>query len=339
MSFQFNSTEPGQAPPKQRRRLRKPSLGVVAYVIAIISPLALLPAAYVRANVVYLGASFRGLMHCLFVAPLLGLALGVVALLRRPSASSRKFALAAVVIGLFGMGVVSMHANSISVAGTVQHKGTCLNNLKEIAEALQLYTSEYDGTLPSSYLYGHSKTWSPSDFTAFASRRGDLQSGSKKSHMTWPTLLYAYKLQRRTMWCPSDPDALDDSPDAVVSYYWKAAIDRAWYGGFRMLDSFAAPSDQMLAYERLGWHWGAPERGLTEGIQINTVFLDGHVETAMISQSGYTRQENPPGPLPKSGVGEPAWFNCESNQANLPYQARTSDRGQHWDPKQWIDSL
>lgn len=338
MNFQFNSTEPGQAPRRQRRRLRMPGLGVVAYAIALAGPLLLLPAAYIKANVTYLGDDFRHAVQYLFVVPLIGLLMGIITLLRRSSPSSRRYAKAAIVVGLFGMGLVSFHGDEINEFETRQHKSTCLNNLRKIGEALQLYSSEYNDMLPSSYLYCHSKTWSPSDFTAFASRRGDLKSGSKGSRMTWPMLLYRYNPDERMMWCPSDPNALDDSPNAVVSYYWKAAIDRAWYGGFRRLSDFPYRGDQVLAYERLGWHFGPTEYGLSEETQVNAAFLDGHVETILITQSGYNKSENPPGPLPKSGVGEPAWFNCPVTQIELPQNSRTCQSGAYWNPKQWVDS-
>jgi hypothetical protein len=61
--------------------------------------------------------------------------------------------------------------------------------------------------------------------------------------------------------------------------------------------------------------------------------VDGHVETVEITDSGYTLEENPPEATPKSGKGEPAWYNT-----NLESDAHIGV-GQYYDPRIYTDSL
>lgn len=218
-------------------------------------------------------------------------------------------------------------------------KPSCQNNLKELGISIALYYGDFDATLPSSILYGGSKTWKSSDFMYFAGKEGTLPPpAATATHPTWPMLLYSYMKNKDIVWCPSDLDRREDE-NAVVSYYWKAAIDRAWYGDAKVKPSrkegdFDFPADQIIMYERAGWHWGDADKGFADGVTINCLFLDGHVSSRRIANSGYGASENPPTPLPKSGVGEPAWFNYD-----FMTPGAKSVKGQHWDPKVWGDSL
>lgn len=218
-------------------------------------------------------------------------------------------------------------------------KSTCQTNLKELGIAVQLYAGDYNGVLPSSFLYGGSKTWNSSDFVHFAKERGVLPPVSNATAQTWPMLLYPQMKTRDIIWCPSDPNRKED-PSATVSYYWKAAVDRAWYGddNFKAQkeSDYAFSADQIIMYEHSGWHWGDVTKGLVDGVVHNCVFMDGHVQAKKIMNSGYTSAENPPEPLPRSGVGEPAWFNC--NLKKNP-KADKTEKAAHWDPREWADIL
>lgn len=215
-------------------------------------------------------------------------------------------------------------------------RATCQSNMKELGLAIQLYCGDYDDMMPSSALYGGSKTWNKNDFVHFAKERGNLSSSLNTKSSTWPMILYSHMISKDIIWCPSDP-AKSDSPSSAVSYYWKAAVDRAWYGDdkfkARKINDFAFPGNQIIFYENRGRHYGGANKGLTDGNLINCVFIDGHVVPKRIIDSGYTSAENPPEPLPKSGVGEPAWFNYnfKSGSANT--------KGAHWNPQEWGDNL
>jgi len=219
-------------------------------------------------------------------------------------------------------------------------KAACQNNLKELALALIIYCGDYDAVLPSSFLYGRSKTWNEKDFMRFAKDKGILPPPPDARRWSWPMLLYPYMKNKDIIWCPSDPGRSDD-PSARVSYYWKAAADMAWYGGprgtgpkCRKEGDFDFPADQIIFYEHNGWHWGDAGKGLVDGVTINCAFLDGHVQVKRIRESGYTAAENPPEPLPKSGVGEPAWFNYSFGARTPAY-----NKGANWNPRVWGDNL
>lgn len=229
------------------------------------------------------------------------------------------------------------------IASRSQHNGmrksTCQSNMKELGTAIYLYMGDFDAMLPSSILYGGSKTWKSSDFMYFAGKEGTLPPpAATATRLTWPMLLYPYMKNKDIIWCPSDPDRREDK-NAVVSYYWKAAIDRAWYGDAKVKPSrkegdFDFPADQIIMYERAGWHWGDADKGFADGVTINCTFLDGHISSKRITNSGYSASENPPTPLPKSGVGEPAWFNYD-----FMTPGAKSVKGQYWNPQVWGDSL
>lgn len=204
-------------------------------------------------------------------------------------------------------------------------KRTCQSNLKELGNAVTMYCNDYNGLLPSSKLYAGSKKWNAKDFIGYA------KSSHTDAKNTVRVVLSKYINNKDVFWCPSDPNF--KNVDAPVSYYWKAAVDAAWYQGDRNLADFEYAADQVLLYEHNGWHWGDQSKGLTGGVSSNTVFMDGHVATKRIKNSGYTIDENPPEPLPRSGVGEPAWFNCSDEPNSKP------KTGEFFDPKHYYDDL
>lgn len=212
-------------------------------------------------------------------------------------------------------------------------KSSCQSNLKELGLAFNMYYCDYDYTLPSSMLYGHSKKWNKQNFILFAKLRGMMPPSETAKNSTMMQVLYRHMKNKDIMWCPSDPN-VGDYPAAVISYYYKAAADRAWYGDCRKLGDFEYPADQIIFWEHNSWHWGQQADGVTNGATINVAYLDGHVCSKRIQNSGYTKQENPPDPLPKSMMGEPAWYNRNCFENNS-----TAKTGTYWDPKRCYDDL
>lgn len=222
-------------------------------------------------------------------------------------------------------------------------KSSCQSNMKELGTALSLYYGDYDATLPSSVLYGGSKNWNSRNFVYFAKNQGVLPPppgvGVNGTPQSWPMVFYKYMLNKDIIWCPSDPVRRND-PSAAVSYYYKAAVDCAWYGGpaskgpvCKKEGDFNFPADQIVFYEHNGWHWGDASKGLANGVTINCLFLDGHIAYKRISSSGYTVSENPE-PLPRSGYGEPAWFNYDYANSSAPTVPAAL-----WNPRQYGDNL
>ncbi len=217
---------------------------------------------------------------------------------------------------------------------------TCLDNVRRIALGTLMYTSDWDGRLPSSQCWAQSPVWNADSFTHFASMRGDIEHSETSVSQTWPMLLRRYGVWERVLWCPSD-SSRSESPNATVSYFWKAAVDAAWHGGpngsgapARMPEDFLFPQNQMLIYERSGWHYGGAPGSLADGVVITGGFLDGHAAPLVISQSGYSTKERPAGPLPASGVGEPAWFNYSYGEVQP-----SISRDTNWNPRLWGDKL
>ena len=210
-------------------------------------------------------------------------------------------------------------------------KSTCQNNLKQCVQALKMYCDDYNGRLPSSYLAGHSKTWNTPDSVSFTSRAGTLPPANARA--TWPQILYDNMKAKDVMFCPSDPVDKTHS-SALTSYWYKLAIDKAWYGvgcakPRQSMNDYAFESDQVAFYEHLGWHFD-DMKGLRNGSQINASFMDTHVETIVV---------------PNATSGDP--INCAANSDGEPMYynyrdgAKTADPGpaKHTDPTLYSDWL
>lgn len=242
----------------------------------------------------------------------------------------------AVVCILFVVGTI---VHPILARSYITPEYTCQTNLKHIWKAFAMYQSDWDATLPSSFLCGRSKIWNPDDFTYFASQQGTLPAPPETLHRSWPMVLSSYISDSKCLWCPLDRGR-SNSPSARISYYWKAAIDRAWYGDdttgerFQKEGDYLYQGDQIILYERNSWHYNRYGTGLANGALINCAYMDGHVCAVEIRDSGYSRREDPAGPLPRSGVGEPAWFNYSIGGTSPEFR-----RGQNWNPYIWADRM
>jgi prepilin-type processing-associated H-X9-DG protein len=197
------------------------------------------------------------------------------------------------------------------------HRVSCQSSLKEVGLYLQMYCDDYGGMLPSSALTGGT-TWSQAKYWAFATLRGILPPPQDSLWVSWPMVLYPFMKNRDNIWCPQDTSRRDD-PNATVSYWYKAAVDRAWFGGkdaggkwsCKRLQDFKFPAEQIAFYEHTGWHWGDEKMGLSEGAAINVVFLDGHVKAVKLRSAGNAVGESDP-----VAPGEPGWFayDCQKKQ-------------------------
>jgi prepilin-type N-terminal cleavage/methylation domain-containing protein len=235
-------------------------------------------------------------------------------------------------------------------------KSSCQSNMKELGIALQLYHGDYDAMLPSSILYNAATTWSGPNCAMFVRYRGQLPPDytANQYYKSWPQILYPHMKNKDIIWCPSDPNT-NQAPtgamaiNAPVSYYWKAAIDYAWFGGptrtplCRKEGDFDFPADQIIFYEHNGWHWGQASQGLKNGVPINCTYMDGHTATRRIKYSAFTDQDNGQRiasstypaymePVPLTG-GEPAWFNYD-------FEKNVEKSGDvFWNPQIYGDSL
>lgn len=255
-----------------------------------------------------------------------GIIFGIVALVQINKSSGRVggqgMAIAGIVVSAFAV-VLVLPAILFPVfarARDAARKTSCQSNLRELALSTQMYSGDYDGMFPSSALVAGSPSWSSGNFKTFG-------AGAPNSR-SWSDALAKYIKHKGSLKCPSD----SQSAAGMSSYFWKAAVDRAWYGGARKEGNYPNPNATVLLYEHNGWHWGQESQGLSNGVTINCAFMDGHVMPVTIKNSGYWPTENPPSPLPTSGTGEPAWFNMDLRTGVTSIAA-------NWNPKQFCDDL
>ena len=236
-------------------------------------------------------------------------------------------------------------------------KSSCQSNLKELALSVNMYHNDYDAMLPSSVLYQASgatnpPVWNDSVCALWAKIRGILPPPANPAPtqpFSWPMVLYPYMKNKDIIWCPSDPTAGSNNAGDSVSYYWKAAVDCAWFGGpgssppgpiCRKEGDFDFPADQVIFWEHNGWHWGDTAKGASEGVTMNMAFIDGHVAAKRIKMSGQGGNPPPNPPSPVSSAGEPAWFNYAFG-ANSNTTPNTPNwyLGQYYNPQLWGDNM
>lgn len=190
-------------------------------------------------------------------------------------------------------------------------RATCISNLKHLAMALHLYSSDYDGHLPSSALVNGSKKWNKQDFLQFATKAGQLPP--KGAAHTWPQLIHKHAANKDAIFCPEDKGD-HDTPVAQVSYWWRLAVDKAWYGEgcakkYRKIDDYPSPSRTVILYEHQPWHDDSqPEpQGLSNGVYINVAHLDGHVKRDRVRNATSGSKTN----CAANSDGWPMYFNFD----------------------------
>lgn len=228
-------------------------------------------------------------------------------------------------------------------------KATCQSNLKQCAQALKMYTDDYDGTMPSSYLVSYNTAGNDSkQFCTQLCADGHYPPTSTNKR-TWAQILYDNMRNKDIMFCPSDSVSHDGAGNPTTSYWYKYALDRAWWQvGFNVkqkMGDCAFESDQMCFFESKGWHFGNPN-DLRASMQFNAAFLDTHVETVVL------RNTPPAAPVTAStgwnGTSEPFYFNLAAEGAagydtdktkNPPSTIAPNATGMWYDPSQYSDSL
>ena len=230
-------------------------------------------------------------------------------------------------------------------------KATCQSNLKQCAQSLKMYTDDYDGTMPSSFLHTAARTnpppsYSGANFVQFATQLcidGNYPpvNGFKQ---TWPQILYDNMRSKDIMFCPSDSANRDGTTNPAVSYWYKYALDRAWWElqvKKQKMGDCAFESDQVCFFECKGWHFN-DQTGLHKDLQINASFLDTHVETIVL-------RDCPPTSTVSSAnlstmTSEPFYFNMANDPApipnpNPPASISPDSSGKWYDPSMYSDKL
>lgn len=213
--------------------------------------------------------------------------------------------------------------------------GYCQNNLKQCAIALQCYWNDYDSHLPSSALVNHSKKWNKDDFLTFATKTAYPPSKKGTQPKTWTELLRPYIKRSDIVFCPKDREK-DSDGNRQVSYWWKLAIDKAWYGEHctkpcRKESDFNYFADQIVLFERAGFHLDDTS-GLKNGTQINVVYLDSHVKTIVFNNATSGNPKNCAANLD----GEPMYFNYDNKTKK---QLDKNTPAKFIDPARYSDKL
>lgn len=221
----------------------------------------------------------------------------------------------------------------LEAAKEKDRSATCLYNLKLCAQALKMYTDDYDGTMPSSGVVAPSPT--QAQVIDFLTGIGDpYPKPYGAPAKTWPQFLQDHMKTYGIAFCPSD------RPRSRVSYWYKYANDLAWRDPLlrkRKTGDYGYESDQIAFYEHAALHTG-DAAGTKNGVKINVSFLDTHVDTITVA-SGPTAY--PPATDERSGasairLGLPMYYNCR-DENGIPDTIHSP--GDFIDPSSCYDKL
>jgi prepilin-type N-terminal cleavage/methylation domain-containing protein/prepilin-type processing-associated H-X9-DG protein len=167
-------------------------------------------------------------------------------------------------------------------------QSACLSNLKQIGTALQLYTQDYDETVPSARTYGawwtkaNPRGWPP----PFAK---DQQMPYVKNEAVWFCPSVALD---RVMHPPSHKTAT--YRDNQTTYFWNFNCQERGRGSrtetlaARALASVPYPAEQPMWWDIPYW---ASDSVHQNGV--NAAFLDGHAKWARIDDTeGYSSEND-----------------------------------------------
>jgi hypothetical protein len=261
---------------------------------------------------------------------------------RRPSLANR---IASAILLAFFVYLASSLWVVYSRVAEAQSVSNCSNNLHELAIVLQIYWTDYDATLPSSALVKNSRMWNAQDFARYATERGALPARGKAE--TWLQVLHSHVRSSDSEFCPSDPASRRD-PKSRVSYYWRTAIDQAWFGlgcsrPVRREYDFAYNSDQIVLYEhrdfhnpvRTLWFWRSFP-SLKNGVRINVVYLDTHVRNLVLTNATTGNPDKPE----LCTNGEPMYFNYDMGKKKGPTNPPPAKvPARYTDPSRYADML
>lgn len=209
-------------------------------------------------------------------------------------------------------------------------RSSCLSNLKKCAQAIKIYTDDYEACLPSSAVAHSNPT--ESDVVTFLTAKDVWPPKHTTKPVSWAQIIYPYLQSPDSVFCPSD------APRSRISYWWKYAVDLAWRDNNmrrRQIGDYAYDSSQVVLYEHAGWHVG-DAAGITNGVMINVAYLDTHVKTVVIRNgpTSYPAITDERSGLAGVRLGEPMYFNYDTTTIT-----RCSGVANYVDPARYCDSF
>lgn len=215
----------------------------------------------------------------------------------------------------------------IEAAREKDRKTACLNNLKECAEAVQLYWNDWDAMLPSSAITDSSPTDTQVvNFLTGIGAQWPPVHGTRQ--LTWPQILADYVRNQDVIFCPSD------NSKTRASYWWKYSIDRAWRElKLKHEGNFYYPNQQILLYEHSALHTG-DAAGIRNGVQINVAYMDDHVATVTIvnGPTFYPSATDERSGVSSIRLGEPMYYNYDNTN-----NSTHSGVADYVDPRRYSD--
>lgn len=210
----------------------------------------------------------------------------------------------------------------------------CISKLHQIGLALLMYVQDDGGVLPSSAIVSHSSRWSRRGCSTFCTKLSGHERDASGMPLSYARALYPYYIKSsRLFFCKDDPARTQDE-DSTVSYWWKCAIDKAWFGEGcaeprRRIADYPRPHSTIVIYENMARHH-APLGPLRDGSRIPLLCMDGSASYVTLSNT----TSGDPVNCAANSDGEPMYFNYDNRT-----KTRCAGPATYVDPARYSDDL
>ncbi len=194
-----------------------------------------------------------------------------------------------------------------------------LTNMHMLLLALQVYSQDHDGYLPSSAIVSHSRHWKRADFRQFSTRLVSTRSGHGHSSPSWFGTLFPEYIKSERFAIVRDHYDKPPAPNAMADFWWKCAIDKAWYGDgcpkpYRRIADYPRQRNTIiLYYRRASTVYGADDQDLRNGTRALVGCLDGCASSVTLRNATSGSPIN----CAANSNGEPMYFNYDNKTKSL----------------------
>ena len=196
-------------------------------------------------------------------------------------------------------------------------KSSCANNLKQLGTALRMYADDNGNAMPRTDVRYPDPQVNNNSEETFCTLIGPFPppTGMDPKDSTIATCLSSYIKSRDVFFCPSDSSnsgrqGVEGKADPI-SYIYRRAVD--WYASAsnKNESAFEYPASQMTFVDRRGFHSGDSLNGWKQGVKLNCVFQDGHVQFATAAGGAST------GSTDFTTPGWPMHYNYDANNNTI----------------------